>query len=189
MSSVGAYPRFAKAWATCGTCSLAFPAHQVRLHYRYGWQCIEPNIWGTNCWAAGPQHDEIRPPYYPGEGTRRTPAPPVDPDEGIDTDINTYDFWLYNQTDPTEIFRVTLGDTFVTFVPETTYTKTELGGRVWGGLSINNNQEWTLFIQDNAAGEPTMNYEQIIMPDTAVNWLGSYFSINANGTLEYTAPA
>ncbi len=34
-----------------------------------------------------------------------------------------------------------------------------------------------------------MNYEKIIMPDTAINWLGSYFAINANGTLEYTAPA
>jgi hypothetical protein len=184
-------PVFHQPWTTCTTCGLDFPTQFVRLHYRYGWQCVDGNPWGTNCWAGGPQRDEIDPPIYPGEGARRTPAPRVDEDEGLGAidALGPYVFWLYNQSDKFgTFFRVTLTEPFVTWIPETTFTRSELAGRVWGGLSINNAQEWTLFIKNNQFGEPAMHYDRREYPDTVVHWLGSYFMVNPNHILLYTPP-
>lgn len=63
------YPRYGVPWGKCQTCGGDFPRHQLRLHKRFGWQCLYD-------WDGGPQRDEI--PLYvarPGEGVRKTSAP------------------------------------------------------------------------------------------------------------------
>lgn len=63
-------PYAGQAWAACQTCGQCYPASFVWLNPRWGWQC-------GYCWDGLISRDQIQQPIFPGEGTRRTPAPVV----------------------------------------------------------------------------------------------------------------
>lgn len=88
MPSKWKYPRYGEAWAECQWCGQEYPASQVWLNPRYGWQCYK-------CWDGIIQRDQIIQPIFPFEGTRRTPAPVIPPLEGVGTSAEpTYDYFL-----------------------------------------------------------------------------------------------
>jgi hypothetical protein len=69
------YPRYGEAWANCGTCGRSVPISRIRMHPRWGWQCIGPTP--QACWDGGPDHDQqvAMKRYRVAEGTRKTSAP------------------------------------------------------------------------------------------------------------------
>ena len=76
------YPKRRQAWGQCQTCGFDKPVSELRLHKRYGWQCIT----GAKCWDGGPHRDEsFAAVNFPeGEGVRKSPASVTNTDtEGI----------------------------------------------------------------------------------------------------------
>jgi hypothetical protein len=63
--------RFGEPWGACQTCGRNWPASRLRLHRRFGWQCVD-------CYDGGPHPDEVLPRVAPAELVRKTTAPPVE---------------------------------------------------------------------------------------------------------------
>lgn len=55
-------------WSQCTTCGQDWPSQKVIYNPRFGWQC-------PPCWDGLIQRDQIDPPVFPYEGTRKTPSP------------------------------------------------------------------------------------------------------------------
>lgn len=111
MPSKWKFPRVGEAWSECQWCGQEFPASQVWLNPRYGWQCYK-------CWDGLYQRDQILQPIFPYEGTRRTPSPIIPEDEGVGGDLEpTYDYFL------TDRFT---GTTYLVHIPPLYITATGL---------------------------------------------------------------
>lgn len=82
-----AFARYKEPWGTCSTCGFDVPVSRLRPpNGKTGWQCT--GFPGANCADARPDRDDyLAARQFPaGEGTRRTAAPIVDPQEGIGAD-------------------------------------------------------------------------------------------------------
>lgn len=84
-------------------------------------------------------------PIFPYEGIRKTPAPVVPSQEGINTATDTpyYVYTLYDRDDPTITYDMTFGD-YITFVQSNAKTGPD-GVTPNGGLRVNNG--WILYIK------------------------------------------
>src|SRR5262245_24965982 len=106
MPSKWKYPRAGEAWAECSTCGQDYPASQVWLNPRFGFQCFK-------CWDGLIQFDQVMQPIFPGEGTRKTIDPVTNTlTQGVGNSVAdlepTYSYFLQD--------RIT-GDTYEIVIP------------------------------------------------------------------------
>ncbi len=163
------FPRYREPWSTCTVCGFNVPRSRIRLHRRFGWVCLGSP--GANCWDYGPQKDEIFYTPRPFEGTRKTAAPIVDPNEGTDNLGFTQAFFDID---------IITGQTWqVTFANEITVAlAVGFGVPAW---ILNGGYE--LYI---ANGE--MQVAQVVIPN-AVPLPAEVNLVVVNGELVYTPPA
>ncbi len=141
-------------WSRCQTCGQDFPAPQIQLNPRFGWQCPQ-------CWDGLIQRDQILQPIFPYEGTRRVASPLTDTLlEGIAPGslYQTYEYYLRDRA-TAAIWKVKLVPLFINATGSVVYTSgstitltsvVSTDEHVFAGIRINNG--WILTVTNGSLG-------------------------------------
>lgn len=156
-----------QAWAACQTCSINYPADQVYYNpVRKGWQCYK-------CWDGLFIRDQVQTPIFPGEGTRRTPAPLTNTLlEGVDPDDNYTRVTLGDWAAGFPALDLVLTD-FMSFEPSIT--------NFWPAQCLYLNNGWSMFVQQGFMGLTR------IPQNNGIQWSGAGdLFVDVDGFLNYT---
>lgn len=161
------YPVYNEPRGVCGTCGNPVPVSKLILTKRFGWQCERD--------YDGPvQRDELHPVFRPYEGSRLTPAPVVDPDEGVEDDDAWNVFTLRDRATGT-LYDVTFGAsiTVAASAKSTGYDAISLAGG------------WYFYVTNGAYATAHYAESGKVIPWSNVADL----HVDSAGTLQYTAYA
>lgn len=162
-------PVYKEPWAKCQTCGIDVPRSKIRLHPRFGWQCIARP--GLICWDGLLQGDEYHYIPRPYEGVRKTAAPLTGTaTEGIATVLYFQDLVLSDT-----YWQVSFGDTVVVNSSVAIYNAIR-------GMYCGNGWYFTM---QSGAGVLT----QVVPTAPITNPIGMTMSADAGGVLTYVPPS